>query len=78
MQMPSTESGPYAYSNGNRQVAREPPLGFDAGHAAMVNDAAGEDDDDDDDGFGDFAIADHASHSTAHSPTVVALQSADR
>lgn len=76
MQMPSTEPGPYAYSNGNRQAVQEPPLSFDAGHAAIINDADGGDDDD---GFGDFAAADHASHSTAHVPAAAAtLQTADR
>lgn len=76
-QKPSTQSGPYAFSNGNRPAVQEPPLSLDAGHAATTGDAYGEEHDDDD-GFGDFAAADHASHSTAHAPAAAALQSADR
>ena len=75
MQTPSTESGSYLHSNGNKQAVQEPPLGLDAGHAAMIDDADGEEDDD---GFGDFAAADHASHTTSHAPASAVLQSADR
>ena len=78
MQQPSCESGPYAYHHGSRQAVQEPPLGLDAGHAAILDHAGGEEDDADDNGFGDFAAADHAPHITAHAPAAATLQSADR
>lgn len=55
---------------------QEHPMSLDAAHAAKPDHANG--DGSDDDGFGDFAAADHVSHSTATAPAAVAIQSADR
>ena len=58
------------------------PLSLEAAHAAKPDHANGDSntgaDEDDDDGFGDFAAADHASHSTANAAAAVTLQTADR